>query len=54
MFSQLRVFNASRNLLTGPIPTTWGSSGIFTLVRFFAHLSLCACSSQFVLPACAT
>ena len=33
MFGLLRVFNATRNLLTGTIPRTFGAAGIFTLVR---------------------
>jgi hypothetical protein len=32
MFGLLRVFNATRNLLTGSIPRTFGAAGIFTLV----------------------
>ena len=39
MFGLLRVFNATRNLLTGSIPRTFGAAGIFTLVRLVSHES---------------
>lgn len=54
MFGQLRVFNITRNLLTGSIPNTFGGAGIFTLVRnrllhpwsallWSCHMPICAC-----------
>jgi hypothetical protein len=52
MFGLLRVFNATRNLLTGSIPRTFGAAGIFTLVSLAsressfpqaAHLARAAC-----------
>ncbi len=33
MFNELRVFNITRNLMTGSIADSWGNAGIFKLVR---------------------
>ena len=37
MFGLLRVFNATRNLLTGSIPRQFGAAGIFTLVSLVSR-----------------
>lgn len=40
MFGLLRVFNATRNLLTGSIPRTFGAAGIFTLVGRWGSMAV--------------